>query len=199
LSALPEPIRVGLTGNIASGKSSVVDVWRQLGAQVVDADLLARMAMAPGTPGYAQVMASFGTADRAALRDIVFRDPARRLHLEAIIHPEVARLREEHEAVLVKNGATVIVHDIPLLFETGMANHFDLIVLVDADPATRIERIVLKRGLERTEAERMVNAQLPAEQKRNRADLVIDNNGSLQELTTRAEAAWRKIQARASA
>jgi dephospho-CoA kinase len=196
---LARPFRVGLTGNIASGKSSVVDVWRQLGAQVIDADVLARMAIASGTHGHARVLERFGTVERAALREIVFREPARRAELEQIIHPEVARLRAEHEAVLAENGVRVVVHDIPLLFETGMADQFDQIVLVDATPETRIQRIVQHRGLERAEAERMVNAQLPAEPKRQRAHIVIDNNGSMQELTKQAETAWQKIQARASA
>lgn len=192
-------LRVGLTGNIASGKSSVVDVWRSLGAHVIDADVLAREAIAPGTPGHQKVWDNFGTVDRDRLRDVVFRDPARRAELEQIIHPEVARLRAEREAALVRQGVQVIVHDIPLLFEANLSDQFDMIVLVDAPSSTRIERIVAHRGIERSEAERMVAAQLPAAQKCSRASLIIENDGTMDELTTRAKAAWQKIQARASA
>ena len=191
--------RVGLTGNIASGKSSVVGVWRAQGAQVIDADVLARAAMAPGTAGHERVQETFGTTDRAALRDIVFRDAGKRQALEQIIHPEVARLRAEREAALAAQGATIVVHDIPLLFEAGLAAGFDLVVLVDAPREQRVQRIVQHRGIQRAEAERMVAAQLPAEEKRARADIVIDNDGSMEALQQKAEAAWLTILARASA
>jgi dephospho-CoA kinase len=196
---LAKLFRVGLTGNIASGKSSVVGLWRALGAHVIDADVLARAAMAPGTPGHARVLAEFGTVDRAKLREIVFRDPHQRQALEQIIHPEVARLRAEREAELAAQGADIVVNDIPLLFEAGLADDFDLIVLVDAPPEQRIQRIVQNRNIQRAEAERMVAAQMPAETKRERATIVIDNDGGLDALEHKAEAAWRKIQARASA
>ena len=185
--------RVGLTGNIASGKSTVVDVWRSLGAAVVDADVLAREAIAPGTPGYNHVMQTFGTVDRAKLRDIVFGDAARRKQLEQIIHPEVARLRSEREQDIAAQGHYIVVHDIPLLFETNLVDQFDFIVLVDAPREVRIERIVEHRGLARAEAERMVDAQMPSEQKRVRADIVIENAGTLAELQQHASEAWDAI------
>lgn len=191
--------RIGLTGNIASGKSSVVEVWRRLGAAVIDADQLARAAILPGTTAHRRVLAAFGTADRAALRDIVFREPARRAELERIIHPEVARLRSEAEAALAKQGARVVVNDIPLLFEAGLADEFDLIVLVDAPRETRIARIVANRGIAREEAERMVDAQMPAGRKRQHATFVIENVGDLQALENKAEEVWRQIEARVSA
>lgn len=190
---------MGLTGNIASGKSSVAAVWRALGAHVIDADVLARAAIAPGTPGHQRLLEAFGTDNRAALRDLVFRDPARRTQLEQIIHPEVARLRAQQEAELEQQGVDIVVNDIPLLFEAGLAPDFDVIVLVDAPRGVRIDRMVEQRGLERAEAERMVEAQLPAAQKRARATLVIDNDGTLADLGRKAEEAWRKIQARAFA
>lgn len=174
-------------------------MWRALGAHVIDADVLARAAMAPGTPGHDRVLAEFGTVDRARLRDIVFRDTARRTQLEAIIHPEVARLRAEREAELAQQGARIVVNDIPLLFEAGLADQFDLIVLVDAPAGQRVQRIVLNRGIQRAEAERMVAAQMPADAKRARAAIVIENDGSMQELEDRAKVAWQKIQARAGA
>lgn len=192
-------LRVGLTGNIASGKSSVVAVWRSLGAHVIDADVLARAAIAPGTPGHERVLQAFGTVDRAQLRAVVFRDPARRAQLEKIIHPEVARLRAQQEAALAAQGARIVVNDIPLLFEAGLGDQFDVIVVVDAPRELRVDRIVQQRGLERAEAERMVDAQWPAEQKRAQASFVIDNSGSLRELRGKAEEVWQQIQARASA
>ena len=196
---MPKHFRVGLTGNIASGKSSVVGVWRALGAHVIDADVLARAAIAPGTPGHARVLAEFGTDDRAQLRDIVFREPGQREKLEQIIHPEVARLRALREAELAGQGVEIVVNDIPLLFEAGLADQFDMIVLVDAPSEQRVQRIVQNRGIQRAEAERMVAAQLPAEQKRTHAALVIDNDGSMDALRRKAEEAWHTIRAHASA
>jgi dephospho-CoA kinase len=196
---LSKLFRVGLTGNIASGKSSVVAVWRELGAHIIDADVLAREAIAPGTPGEQRVRDTFGTVDRAELRDIVFRDAARRKELEAIIHPEVQRLRDEAERELAAAGGGIVVNDIPLLFETGLNRDVDLIVLVDAPREERLRRIVEHRGIEHAEAARMIDAQRPAEPKRARADIVIDNDGSIEDLQQKAEEAWRQIQARASA
>ena len=192
-------LRIGLTGNIASGKSAVANVWRRLGARIIDADVLARAAIAEGTPGHQRVIETFGTADRAKLRDVIFRDPVRRRQLEQIIHPEVARLRQEKEAELEQGGVHVIVNDIPLLFEAGLQDQVDVIVLVDAPRDVRIQRIIANRDITRAEAERMVDAQMPSEDKRSRADYVIDNSGTLEQLEQRAEATWRQLTARASA
>jgi dephospho-CoA kinase len=189
--------RVGLTGNIASGKSAVVDVWRSLGAHIIDADILAREAIAPGTPGHERVFDKFGTVDRAQLRDIVFRDAARRAELEQIIHPEVARLRAEQEARLLEQGVTVVVNDIPLLFEANLQDQFDFIVLVEAPRAVRVARIVEKRGIPRDAAERMVDAQMPSELKHEGADMVIDNSQTLALLKQKATEVWKTILARA--
>ena len=186
-------LRVGLTGNIASGKSTVADIWRRLGAHIIDADVLAREAMAPGTPGEARVREAFGTVERAELRDIVFRDPARREELEQIIHPEVGRLRQEQEAELAAQGVDVVVNDIPLLFEAGLAREMDMVVLVDAPRELRVQRLIEHRNLDRTEAERMVAAQMPSEPKRIVSTFVIDNTGSLDALKARAEDVWRQI------
>lgn len=192
---MPKLFRVGLTGNIASGKSSVVDVWRGLGAAVIDADILAREAIAPGMPGHQRVFDQFGTVDRSELRDIVFRDAARRAELEQIIHPEVARLRNEKEAALAAQGVRVVANDIPLLFEAALMDEFDVIVLVDAPRKVRIERMVENRGLSLEIASRMVDAQMPAEQKRERADIIIENSGSMSALEARAAEAWHRIEA----
>ncbi|MGQ0563067.1 MAG: dephospho-CoA kinase [Gemmatimonadota bacterium] len=191
-------LRIGLTGNIASGKSSVADVWRSLGAAVIDADVLARRAVEPGTPGFRDVVREFGPAilsngeiDRARLRDLVFADAHKRKRLEQIVHPEVARLRAAEERKLAAQGARVVVNDIPLLFEAGLAHDFDVIVLIDAPEPLRSARIVEKRGLSEAEARRMVAAQMPAHEKR--ATYVIDNDGTLEELRAKAAQVWHEI------
>jgi dephospho-CoA kinase len=199
--------RVGLTGNIASGKSAVARRWAALGAPIVDADVLARRAVAPGTPALARIRESFGDRvllsdgqlDREALRAIVFEDPAARGRLEEIVHPEVERLRREEEARLGAAGAAVVVHDIPLLFEVGMEDRFDLIVLVDAPAGVRLERLTRIRGLDEAEASRMIAAQMDVEAKRGGADIVIENDGTLARLAARAEETWAEIRRRAAA
>lgn len=193
--------RIGLTGNIASGKSAVARVWQRLGAHIVDADELARRAVAPGSPGLAAIRRAFGddviaadgALDRARLRDIVFRDAERRAELERIVHPEVGRLREQEEAALARAGVRIVVHVIPLLFEAGLDDSVDTVVLVDAPEAVRLKRIVRDRGLDEEQARRMIAAQMPAAEKRARADIVIDNDGTIEDLEREAEAAWRSI------
>lgn len=194
-------LKVALTGNIASGKSSVVRVWRELGAHVVDADELARRAVEPDTPALRAIVDRWGETvidphgrlDRAALREIVFTDPAERAALEAIVHPRVAALREREHARLASQGVRIAVSDVPLLFEVGLQDEFDVVVLVDAPAEQRIERIVRDRGLDAATARRMVDAQMPAEEKRGRADFVIENGGSMEELAARAREVWEKL------
>lgn len=204
-------LRVGLTGNIASGKSEVARVWKRLGATVIDADVLARRAVEPGSPALAAIVREWGRGvldatgalDRDALRAIVFRHAAARQKLEDIVHPAVAVLRDEETRAAAERGATLVVADIPLLFEVGLQDEFDRVVLVDAPAELRLERLVHHRGLEREEAQRMIAAQMPVARKRPLADVVIDNLGTLPELEARAEAAWgdlvRAAEARADA
>ena len=193
--------RVGLTGNVASGKSAVADVWRRLGAAIVDADELARDAVKPGSAGLRRVVHRFGSGvlhedgslDRSALRNVVFADAEQRLALERILHPEIARLRKQEEARLEQEGVNVVVHMIPLLFEAGLTREVDIIVLVNAPAETRLERIQEMRGLGEQEARRMIDAQMTSDEKRARADIVIDNEGTLEQLETRAAEAWRQV------
>jgi dephospho-CoA kinase len=192
--------RIGLTGNVASGKSSVARVWARRGAPVVDADALARDAVAPGSAGLEHVRRLFGDAvvtgeglDRAALRRIVFSDPSARKRLEGIIHPEVARLREEEEARLMAAGETFVVHAIPLLFEVGLAEEFDLVILVDAPATLRAERLARDRGLSPAEIQGLMTSQGPAAEKRRKADVVIDNEGSLADLEAEADRVWDQV------
>ena len=200
-------LRIGLTGNIAAGKSSVARVWRSLGATVVDADELARRAVEPGTPGLARIVEAWGPAvldadgalDRAALRRIVFADPEARARLEEIVHPAVYALRGEEYRLAGERGERRVVADVPLLFEVGMADEFDVVVLVDAPEEERLRRLVEDRGLDPEEAVRMIDAQMPAELKRARADVVIENVGTPAELEARAAEVWAELGRRAEA
>ncbi len=203
---LPGLFRVGLTGNIASGKSAVEDVWRGLGARVIDADVLAREVVAPGTEGLERVVAQFGghlllsdgSLDRAALRQLVFDDDEARATLESLLHPEIERLRIEQEQALHAQGARIVVHAIPLLFEVGMQDAFDEVVLVDAPESERLRRLVEARGLPRDEAQAMIDAQMPAAAKRAGAGIVIDNDDALEALEEKAIEAWHRIEQRAA-
>lgn len=200
-------LKVGLTGNIAAGKSTVASAWRELGATVIDADELSRQAVEPGTPAHAAIAAEWGTwvleeggtLDRAALRQIVFADPDARARLESIVHPAVAALRDDYFQDAAARGEKLVVADVPLLFEVGMADEFDVVVLVDAPEETRLMRLVGDRGLEPDEARRIMAAQMPAELKRARADVVIENTCSLGDLQRRAKDVWAALVARAEA
>ena len=198
-------LRIGLTGNIAAGKSTVAEVWRRMGATVADADELARRAVEPGSPALAAIAGVWGPEvvrdgelDRAALRRIVFADPQARARLEAIVHPAVAALRDEAYREAEARGEPLAVADIPLLFETGMADDFDVVVLVEAPEEVRLERLVRDRGLDPEEARRMMAAQMPSELKHARADHVIPNTGTVGDLEDRARALWRTLTARAN-
>jgi dephospho-CoA kinase len=200
-----ELLKVGLTGNIASGKSTVARIWRSLDATVVDADVLARQAVEPGTAAHAsiarewggEVMDDGGELDRAALRRIVFADPGARERLESIVHPAVAELRDEAYRAAAGRGESLVVGDIPLLFEAGLVDDFDAVVLVEAPEEVRLARLVADRGLDPAEARQMIAAQMPSELKRARADYVIPNHGSLLELERRAREVWMELKRRA--
>jgi dephospho-CoA kinase len=197
-------LRVGLTGNIASGKSAVADVWARLGAVIIDADVLARRAVEPGTEALASIARRFGSdilrqdgqLDRDALRRRVFNDDEARRDLEGILHPEIARMRAEEETRAGAAGADIVVNVVPLLFEVGLDEAMDVVVLVDASRPVRADRLVQQRALSRDEARAMIDAQMPAAAKRDRADIVIDNDGSLDELERKAEEAWEALKAK---
>jgi dephospho-CoA kinase len=193
---------IGLTGNIGSGKSTVARLLEVRGVPVIDADLLAREAVAPGTQALAAIVARFGAGmiapggalDRAALRRIVFANSADRAALDAIVHPVVKARRDALLERQRESGAAVVVCDIPLLFETGIEREFDVIVLVDAPRDMRLARVERDRGLARGEALAMIDAQQPSERKRARSSYVIDNDGTLETLRVRVDDAWRAIQ-----
>jgi dephospho-CoA kinase len=193
---------VGLTGNIASGKSSVGRLLVERGATLIDADVLARQAVDVGTPGLdairerwgASVMAPDGALDRGALRERVFADEVELAALNAIVHPEVARLRDQLVAAARDRGDRIVICDIPLLFEKHLTGEFDLLLLVDAPRPARLERLMRDRGLNETDAMQMIAAQMPAELKRARADIVIDNTGSMADLERRVEKVWTRLE-----
>ena len=192
-------MRVGLTGGIASGKSTVSGILRDLGAVVIDADQLARDVVAAGTAGLAAVVEEFGPGvltaegelDRRAVADIVFADDAARKRLEAIVHPlvfeEITRLESE-----APEGA-IVVHDIPLLAESGRADSFDAVLVVDAPPEVQLERMVQDRGWSRSEAESRMAAQASPEERRAIATYVIDNSGRREELRRQVEEIYAKL------
>lgn len=193
---------VGLTGNIASGKSTVARLLADRGALIIDADILARRAVEPGTQALRAIVERWGermllpdgTLDRAALRDIVFDHPDELEALNGIVHPEVARLREEELAAARACGARLVVSDIPLLFERQLVDLFDFIVLVDAPRSIRLERLVNDRGLSHDEAMKMIAAQMPAELKRARADFVIENDSDLPSLVRQLDELWAVLE-----
>ncbi|HEX6536591.1 MAG TPA: dephospho-CoA kinase [Gemmatimonadaceae bacterium] len=195
-------LRVGLTGNIASGKSTVARMLAERGATIIDADMLARRAVEPGTAAFRAIIDRWGDAvrapdgvlDRAALRRIAFQSPEELEALNAIVHPEVARLREEETAAARARGDRIVVSDIPLLFERGLADAFDRIVLVDAPRPVRLERLMRERALSHEEAMEMIVAQMPAELKRARADFLIDNAGSRAQLEARVRELWASLE-----
>ncbi|WP_104164784.1 dephospho-CoA kinase [Arthrobacter sp. SX1312] len=190
-------LRIGLTGGIAAGKSAVARRFAELGAVLVDADVLARAAVEPGSEGLRAVVSAFGPGildtdgalDRPALGRLVFADAAARERLNAVVHP---RVRAAAAALI--DGApedAVVVEDIPLLVETGQASRFHLVVVVDAPDALRIERMVERRGMERGEAERRIAAQASREDRLRAADAVIVNDRGVDELLAATDGVWR--------
>ena len=191
-------LRVGLTGGIASGKSVVAAELAARGAVIIDADVLAREVVEPGTPALAAILDRFGMQvlkdgqlDRAWLAEIVFADPSARRDLEQIVHPAVrARAAELERAA---GDAAVVVHVIPLLVETGQHEGFDLVVTVDADHETQIQRLMARNGFTHAEAESRIAAQASREDRTLAADVVLDNTGDMAQLTEQIDALWAEL------
>lgn len=194
-------IRIGLTGTLAAGKSTVADFFEAWGAWRVDADALAREAVEPGSRALAairrewgdEVLREDGRLDREAMRSRVFGDAEARRRLEEIVHPEVGRLRDERVRDAEASGAEVVVSEVPLLLEKGLEDDFDVVVVVDAPRAERRRRAADERDLDARTFEAMEAAQWPADRKRAGADQVIENDGSVDELEGKARAVWERV------
>ncbi|MFF0836546.1 MULTISPECIES: dephospho-CoA kinase [unclassified Streptomyces] len=196
-------LKVGLTGGIGAGKSEVSRLLVEHGAVLIDADRIAREVVAPGTPGLAAVVDAFGTdvltadgsLDRPRLGSVVFADPGKLAVLNAIVHPLVGARSRELEAAAAEDA--VVVHDVPLLTENGLAPLYDLVIVVDAGPATQIDRLVRLRGMTEDDARARMAAQATREQRRAIADIVIDNDVPLDTLRKRVAEVWDDLARRA--
>ncbi|MGW7055221.1 dephospho-CoA kinase [Streptomyces sp. NPDC054887] len=197
-------LKVGLTGGIGAGKSEVSRLLVSYGAVLVDADKIAREVVEPGTPGLAAVVEAFGedvltadgTLDRPKLGSIVFADASRLATLNAIVHPLVGARSAELEGAA--GADAVVIHDVPLLTENGLAPLYDLVVVVDASPPTQLDRLVRLRGMTEDEARARMAAQASREQRLAIADLVIDNDGPLEALEPQVRKVWAELSERAA-
>lgn len=194
-------LHVGLTGNIASGKSTVSKLLEAHGATIIDADVLARQVVEPGTPGLKAIREYFGdgvlradgTLDREAMRKMVFNDPGARSVLNGIVHPAVGRRRDEELRLAQARGDRIVISDIPLLYETGLEHAFDAVIFVDASEAVRLARLTGLRALPESDARAMMSAQWPAAEKRARSTFVVENDGSLDSLVRRVDHLWQEL------
>lgn len=197
-------LKVGLTGGIGAGKSEVSRLLVSYGAVLIDADRIAREVVEPGTPGLDAVVEAFGpgiltpdgTLDRPALGAIVFADPERLAALNAIVHPLVGARSAELERAAGPDA--VVVHDVPLLTENGLAPLYDLVVVVDATPGTQLDRLVTLRGMTESDARARMAAQATREERKAVADLVVDNDGPLEALEPQVRTLWSELTARAA-
>ena len=200
-------LNVALTGNVAAGKSSVVRLFHDWGATIIDADAIVRRLQRPGTAIFRAIVDRFGpdalrpdgSLDRPALRARILSDPSEKRALEAIVHPAVEAERQRLMRRAASTSHRIVINDIPLLFEAMDPARFDAIVLVDAPEPVRMERLMQQRGLPAGDAARLIAAQLPAQAKRARAHFIIDNEGSRDLLRDRAWQVWRKLLSRARA
>jgi dephospho-CoA kinase len=191
----------GLTGGIGSGKSTVATLLRERGVPAVDADELAREAVAPGSAGLSEVVAAFGpevlgadgSLDRKRVAGLVFADSAARKRLNGIVHPIVRRLSQEHFAELDRQGVTLAAYDVPLLFEVGLEQALRPVVVVAVDEATQLARVMARGGMSWDEARARIAAQLPMAEKRAKADYVLENGGSREELARQVDALLPKL------
>lgn len=194
---------VGLTGGIASGKSTVAQIFRRLGAAVIDADLLAREVVQPGQDAWYAIVGEFGpevvqpdrSLDRQRLRQIIFNDSTARKKLESIIHPRVRALAETRFREHSQAGAEVVIYEVPLLFEGGLHEWLRPVVLVACSADLQKRRLIERDGLAPEQAQKHIDAQMSLEEKRRLADYVIENNAGLEELEKEVRTVWRRLRA----
>jgi dephospho-CoA kinase len=191
---------IGLTGGAGSGKSTVAAMFRELGAAIVDADEATHAVYAPGTDGFDAVVEEFGdeyvrdgAIDRGRLGAFAFEHPEALRRLNAIVHPRVRQWMADRTAQAVEDGAEVVIQDVPLLFENGLQGLYSSTVLVYAMPETQLRRLVEERGLTSDRALKMLDAQMPIDEKRALADFVIDNEGTREETRRQVQEVWTKV------
>ena len=192
---------VGLTGGIASGKSTVAEILKRQGAAIINADVLAREVVEPDRQAWTEIVNAFGTAvlqpdralDRQKLRAIIFDDPAVRKKIESIIHPQVRALAEQRIREHAAAGYAVIVYEVPLLFEGNLQEWLRPVILVACDVDTQRNRLQSRDNLSAAQAQKHIEAQMSLEEKRRLADYVIENNGSLEDLDRQVQAVLEKI------
>ncbi|RHW40712.1 dephospho-CoA kinase [Neobacillus notoginsengisoli] len=180
---------VGLTGGIASGKSTVSNMCKEMGIPVIDADTEAKLAVEPGERAYEEIVAAFGKGvllpdgeiDRRALGEIVFNEEAKRLVLNSIVHPEVRRRMAEKQRAAVETGARIVILDIPLLFESNLVHLVDKILVISVDRDTQLKRLMARNDFSKEEAEARISSQMPLVKKAQLADAVINNNGPVED------------------
>ena len=192
----------GLTGGIASGKSTVAEMLRELGAHIIDADKVGHEMLIPASPAFTEIVAAFGNAildadgviDRKKLGPMVFADPVKLQQLNSIVHPRIIK-RVEQLAIeyCTRNPGAVVIVDAALIYETGIGGQFMKMIVAWCRPDQQIERLTAKTGASREEAERRISSQMPADEKRRRADFVIDCSGSLEETRSQAEALYPRL------
>jgi dephospho-CoA kinase len=191
---------IGLTGGVGSGKSTVAEILRELGAVVVDADEASHAVYEPGTPGFEAVVGEFGDfyvrdgrIDRQRLGELVFKDAASRRRLNAIVHPLVRDWMAARTAEAVERGAEVVIQDVPLLFENGLEPLYSSVVLVYVPEEMQLERLVQGRGFTPERARAVIGTQVPIEEKRRRAHVVIDNSGTPEQTRAQVEQLWARL------
>ena len=198
------PLIVGLTGSIAGGKSTVAEMFRKLGAHLIDFDLLARKVVEPGTPALANIIESFGnqvlqpdgSLDRKKMARIVFRNPDKRRLLERLIHPEIFKAFEKQvDHIISLQPDAIIVAEVPLLVEANLQHRFDKIVLVSASAPVQRRRLLSRPGISEKQADEMLAAQLPLEEKTKAADYIVDNDTSLDATRRQVRSVWEKLTA----
>lgn len=195
------PRLIAITGGIATGKSAVAALLAGKGAAIVDADVIAREVVEPGEPALAEIAGEFGgevlladgRLDRPALAAVVFADADRRRRLEAILHPRIGRRLHERVAAALASGAPLVAADVPLLYEGGGERDYDGVLVVWADAATQLARLMARDGLAREDAERRLAAQMPVDEKRDRATWVVDNSGAPEATRAQVDAWWRDV------
>ncbi len=194
-------IKIALTGGPGSGKSTVAQMFRDFGAEVIDADEVAHAVAAKGTPAWEELRRAFGpeffledgSLNRARMSDLVFRDTEARAKLNAIVHPQITREIGRRLQGLAARGEKLVMLEVPLLFETGREKNFDRVIVVDADKKTQIARLCARDGRTPEEARGILQAQWPLDAKKARADYVVDNRGSLADTRDQVKKVWDKL------